>query len=388
MFDFYFEIPHWIRLVVQGLAVMLVMFPIAAACSMAERKIAAWIQDRPGPNRTIAPILAWVPGIGFLQRLGLFQLAADGGKFAFKEDAVPGHVNKFYFIAAPIIAMIPALTTVVAVPFGAYIDSAGKLVPIVLANVDLGILVVFAVSSLGVYAVILAGWASNSKFPFLGGIRASAQLISYELSMTLSVLPVFLWTNGPLATDAPGSFTGSLSLARVVEFQSQAGFWGGAWFIFLMPLSAFIFLVALFAETNRQPFDTVESEADLVNSFGSEYGAFKWSLFYVAEYAHMLIGSAIFMILFFGGWNPLPWYTLSDLAHHLHFAHLPLVMGIVGIGIFVGKVLAMIFFFMWVRWTIPRFRYDQVMAIGWKKLLPLAIANLVAYTIGIALLYR
>ncbi len=388
MFDFYFEIPHWIRLVVQGLAVMLVMFPIAAACSMAERKVAAWIQDRPGPNRTLAPILAWIPGIGVLQRLGLFQLAADGGKFAFKEDAVPGHVNKFYFIAAPIIAMIPALTTVVAVPFGAYLDSAGKLVPIVLANVDLGILVVFAVSSLGVYAVILAGWASNSKFPFLGGIRASAQLISYELSMTLSVLPVFLWTNGPLATDAPGSFTGSLSLARVVEFQSQSGFFGGAWFIFLMPLSAFIFLVALFAETNRQPFDTVESEADLVNSFGSEYGAFKWSLFYVAEYCHMLVGSAIFMILFFGGWNPLPWYTLSDLAHHLNFAHLPVVMGVVGIGIFIGKVLAMIFFFMWVRWTLPRFRYDQVMAIGWKKLLPLAIANLVAYTIGIALLAR
>lgn len=388
MFDFYFEIPLWIRLVVQGLAVMLVMFPIAAACSMAERKIAAWIQDRPGPNRTIAPILAWIPGIGVLQRLGLFQLAADGGKFVFKEDAVPGHVNKLYFIAAPIIAMIPALTTVVAVPFGAYIDSAGKLVPLVLANVDLGILVVFAVSSLGVYAVILAGWSSNSKFPFLGGIRASAQLISYELSMTLSVLPVFLWTNGPLATDAPGSFTGSLSLARVVEFQSQPGFLGGAWFIFLMPLSAFIFLVALFAETNRQPFDTVESEADLVNSFGSEYGAFKWSLFYVAEYSHMLVGSAIFMILFFGGWNPLPWYTLSDLAHHLHFAHLPVVMGVVGIGIFIGKVLAMIFFFMWVRWTLPRFRYDQVMAIGWRKLLPLAIANLVAYAIGMALLYR
>ena len=388
MFDFYFEIPHWIRLVIQGLAVMLVMFPIAAACSMAERKIAAWIQDRPGPNRTIAPILAWIPGIGVLQRLGLFQLAADGGKFAFKEDAVPGHVNKLYFIAAPIIAMIPALTTVVAVPFGAYIDSAGKLVPIVLANVDLGILVVFAVSSLGVYAVILAGWASNSKFPFLGGIRASAQLISYELSMTLSVLPVFLWTNGPLKTDVAGAFTGSLNLARVVEFQSQPGIIGGAWFIFLMPLSAFIFLVALFAETNRQPFDTVESEADLVNSFGSEYGAFKWSLFYVAEYAHMLVGSAIFMILFFGGWNPLPWITLSDVAHFFGFAHLPLVTGIVGIGIFVGKVLAMIFFFMWVRWTLPRFRYDQVMAIGWKKLLPLAIANLVAYTIGIALLYR
>lgn len=387
MFDFYFEIPFWIRLIIQGLTVMLVMFPIAAACSMAERKIAAWIQDRPGPNRTIAPILAWIPGIGVLQRLGLFQLAADGGKFLFKEDIIPGHVNKVYFVAAPILAMIPALTTVVAVPFGAYIDSAGKLVPLVLANVDLGILVVFAVSSLGVYAVILAGWASNSKFPFLGGVRASAQLISYELSMTLSVLPVFLWTNGPLATDAAG-FTGSLSLARVVEFQSQPGFWGGTWFLFIMPVSAFVFLVALFAETNRQPFDTVESEADLVNSFGSEYGAFKWSLFYVAEYCHMLVGSAIFMLLFCGGWNPLPWISLSDVAHWLHFAHLPIVMGVVGIGIFVGKVLAMIFFFMWVRWTLPRFRYDQVMAIGWRKLLPLAIANLVAYTLGIALLQK
>lgn len=386
MFDFYFEIPLWIRLVVQGLAVMLVMFPIAAACSMAERKIAAWIQDRPGPNRTIAPILAWIPGIGFLRKLGVFQLAADGGKFVFKEDAVPGHVNKPYFIAAPVLAMIPALTTIVAVPFGAYLDSAGKLVPLVLANVDLGILVVFAVSSLGVYSVILAGWASNSKFPFLGGVRASAQLISYELSMTLSVLPVFLWTNGPLAGET--GHAGSLNLARVVEFQAQPGFWGSTWFVFIMPVSAFIFLIALFAETNRQPFDTVESEADLVNSFASEYGAFKWSLFYVAEYCHMLVGSGIFVLLFFGGWHPIPGFTLVDLANLLGVAHLPIVTGLLGIGIFLGKVLAMIFFFMWVRWTLPRFRYDQVMSLGWRKLLPLAIANLVAYTIGIALLAR
>lgn len=386
MFDFYFEIPLWIRFVIQGLAVILVMFPIAAACSMAERKVAAWVQDRPGPNRTIAPILAWIPGISILQRLGVFQLAADGGKFMFKEDIVPGHVNKFYFIAAPILAVIPALTTIVAVPFGAYIDSAGNLVPLILANLDLGILVVFAVSSLGVYSLILAGWSSNSKFPFLGGIRASAQLISYELSMTLSVLPVFLWINGPLAGESGHS--GSLSLVRVVEFQSQAGFWGGTWFLFTMPLAAFIFLVALFAETNRQPFDTVESEADLVNSFGSEYGAFKWSLFYVAEYCHMLVGSAIFMLLFCGGWNPLPWVTLSDLATWIHVADKPLLMGILGIGIFLGKVLSMIFFFMWVRWTLPRFRYDQVMSIGWRKLLPLAIANLVAYAVGIALLTK
>ncbi len=363
---------------------MLTLFPIAAACSMAERKVAAWVQDRPGPNRTVAPILAWIPGIQFLQRLGIFQLAADGGKFMFKEDIVPGHVNKAYFIAAPILAVIPALTTVAFIPFGAYLDAAGQVVPLILANVDVGLLAVFAISSLSVYSVILAGWASNSKYPFLGSVRASAQLISYELSMTLSVLPVFLWINGPLAGEIAGSFSGTLGLARVVEFQSQPGLFGGLWFGFLMPISAFIYLVALFAETNRAPFDTVESEADLVNSFASEYGAFKWSLFYVAEYCHMIVGSAVFMLLFGGGWNPLPWFTLADLVNLLGVAHLPLVAGLIGIGVFMGKVLAMIFFFMWVRWTLPRFRYDQVMSIGWKKLLPLSIANLIFYALAIA----
>ena len=385
MFDLYFEIPHWIRLVLQGTAVILVLFPIAAACSMAERKISAWLQGRPGPNRTLPPLLAWVPGIWVLQKLGIFQLAADGGKFVFKEDPVPGHVNKLYFIAAPILAMIPALTTVVVVPFGAYLDSAGKLVPLVLANVDIGLLAVFAVSSLGVYAVILAGWASNSKYPFLGAVRASAQLVSYELSMTLSVLPVFLWIN------APGG-QGTLSLFDVVQSQSQPGFWGGAWFVFTMPLSAFIFLVALFAETNRQPFDMPESESDLVGGFHTEYGAFKWSLFFVAEYCHMVIGSAVFILLFFGGWNPLPWITLTDtvqaLAHLIPVATHPLFMGVLGISIFLVKICLSIFFFMWVRWTLPRFRYDQVMNIGWKQLLPLSIANLIAYTIGIALLQK
>ena len=384
-FSFYFDLPLWLRLVLQGTAVILVLFPIAAACSMAERKISAWLQGRPGPNRTLPPLLAWVPGIWVLQKLGIFQLAADGGKFVFKEDPVPGHVNKLYFIAAPILAMIPALTTVVVVPFGAYLDSAGKLVPLVLANVDIGLLAVFAVSSLGVYAVILAGWASNSKYPFLGGVRASAQLISYELSMTLSVLPVFLWIN------APGG-QGTLSLFDVVQFQSQPGFWGGAWFVFTMPLSAFIFLVALFAETNRQPFDMPESESDLVGGFHTEYGAFKWSLFFVAEYCHMVIGSAVFILLFFGGWNPLPWVTLTDtvqaLAHIIPVATHPLFMGILGISIFLVKICFSIFFFMWVRWTLPRFRYDQVMNIGWKQLLPLSIANLIAYTIGIALLQK
>jgi len=376
-FSLYFDLPLWFRLVLQGTIVILVLFPLAAACSMAERKISAWIQGRPGPNRTVPPFLAWIPGVSILRNLGLFQLAADGGKFTFKEDPVPGNVNKFYFILAPILSMIPALSTVSFVPFGAYFDSAGKLVPIILANTDVGLLAVFAVSSLGVYSLILAGWASNSKYPFLGGVRASAQLISYELSMTLSVLPVFLWVN------APGG-QGTLSLFDVVQTQSLPGFFGGMWYVFLMPVSALIFLIALFAETNRQPFDMPESESDLVGGFHTEYGAFKWSLFFVAEYAHMIVGSGIFCLLFLGGWNPLPWVTLADTANLLGIAGYPLLMGLLAITLFLGKVGFFIFFFMWVRWTLPRFRYDQVMNLGWKKLLPLSIANLILYAIAIA----
>jgi NADH-quinone oxidoreductase subunit H len=382
MIEFYTNLHPVVQGVLKGLAVIMVIFPIGGACSMAERKVSAWIQGRPGPNRAIVPWIAWVPLVGpFLQRLGLFHVMADGGKMLFKEDALPGHVNKFYFVLAPIIAMIPALTTVTAVPFGAYIDQAGKVIPLALANVDIGMLAVFAVSSLGVYSLILAGWASNSKYPFLGGVRASAQLISYELSMTLSVVPLFLWVN------APGR-EATLGFARVVEFQSQPGFLGGMWFVFLMPVSAFIFMTALFAETNRQPFDMPESEADLVGGFHTEYGAFKWGLFFVAEYAHMLIGSGVFTLLFLGGWNPLPWVPLAQVVEWLTalspLAAHPIFVGVLSIGIFLGKVLALIFFFMWVRWTVPRFRYDQVMEIGWKKLLPLSIANLIFYAVAIA----
>ena len=365
--------------VLKGVAVVIVIFPVAAACSMAERKVCAWIQGRPGPNRALPPLLAWVPGIWILQRLGLFHLAADGAKFLFKEEPLPDHVHKFYYVLAPVVAMVPAFTTVTVVPFGAFIGPAGEPVPLMLANVDVGILAVFAVASLGIYSLILAGWASNSKYPFLGGIRASAQLISYELSMTLSVLPVFLWVN------APGT-PGTLSLARAVEYQ------GGAWFVFTMPVSALIFAIALFAETNRQPFDMPESEADLVGGFHTEYGAFKWSLFFVAEYANMIVGSAVFTLLFLGGWNILPGVPLASLVLFLHRAtgsllwlH-PLAQGILSTLIFVGKVFTLIFIFMWVRWTVPRFRYDQVMKLGWQKLLPLSVVNLLAYTLGIALL--
>jgi len=379
--EFYYAHPL-LMAVLRGLAVLLVMFPIAAACSMAERKVSAWIQRRPGPNRTILPIFEGVPGFTFLQRLGLFQLAADGLKFLFKEEPLPHHVNRLYFTLAPAIAMVPAFTTITVVPFGAYLDSQGGIVPLVLANVDVGILAVFAVASLGVYSLILAGWASNSKYPFLGGVRASAQLISYELSMTLSVLPIFLWVNAP-------GMPGTLGFSRVVEFQSGYSGWGGAWFVFTMPLSALIFLVALFAETNRQPFDMPESESDLVGGFHTEYGAFKWSLFFVAEYANMIVGSAVFTLLFLGGWNPLPWLPLVRLIHGLHhvthwaFWLYPATSGVLSVLIFLGKIVAALFFFMWVRWTVPRFRYDQVMKLGWQKLLPLSIANLIAYAIAI-----
>jgi len=388
MIELWNSLPSLVQGILKGLAVICVIFPIAGASSMAERKVSAWIQGRHGPNRVIVPWFAWVPFVGrFLQRLGVFNLLADGGKLLFKEDPLPGHVKKFFFMIAPLVGLVPAFTTVTVVPFGAYLDQAGQLVPLMLADVDVGILAVFAVASLGIYSMILAGWASNSKYPFLGSVRASAQLISYELSLTLSVLPVFLWINAP-GRDA------TLSLVRAVEFQSGTwqgltmASWSGAWFIFIMPVSALIFLVALFAETNRLPFDMIESEADLVGGFHTEYGAFKWSLFFVSEYSHMVVGSSVFILLFFGGWNPLPWLPLATLADWLHLQHWPVVVGALSIVIFLAKVLFMIFFFMWVRWTVPRFRYDQVMRIGWQKLLPLALGNLIVYAIGIAIIQK
>lgn len=378
--EFLLSLPPLVLAILKGLAVILVIFPIAGASSLAERKVAAWIQGRPGPNRAIVPWFAYIPFLGrFLQRIGVFHLMADGGKLLLKEDPLPGHVKKVYFMIAPLLGLVPAFTTVAMVPFGAYWDATlGAIQPLILANVDLGILAIFAISSLSVYSLILAGWASNSKYPFIGAVRASAQLISYEISMTLAILPVFLWTNAP-------NLEGSLSLARVVDFQSQPGFFGGMWFIFLMPVSALVFLVALFAETNRLPFDMAESEADLVGGFHTEYGSFKWSLFFVSEYSHMLVGSGIFVLLFLGGWNPLPWVSLETLTHLLHLETWPLVVGALSVVIFLTKVLLMIFVFMWVRWTLPRFRYDQVMKIGWQRLLPLAVANLLVYMGLIAL---
>ena len=213
---------------------------------------------------------------------------------------------------------------------------------------DIGILFILAVSSLGVYGIVLAGWSSNSKYPFLGGIRSSAQMISYELAMGLSLLPVFLWVS------QPGVDVSALSLVEIVNSQHHA-----AWLLLVQPVSALIFLIALFAETNRLPFDMPESETDLVGGFHTEYGSFKFGIFFVAEYAHIVIGSAIFTILFLGGWH-FSTMDVKSLAANW-------IGTLIGIGWFLTKTIALIFFFIWIRWTLPRFRYDQVMDLGWTK---------------------
>ncbi len=330
----------------KALLFIFAVMSIAGYAVLVERKIAGWIQLRPGPNRTALPFISWIPIIGpFLIRLGIFQPLADIGKFVFKEEPVPGHVNKFYYNLAPCLSFIPAMTTMTVIPVGLY-DG----MPIVLANVDIGILFILAVSSLGVYGIVMAGWSANSKYPFLGGIRSSAQLISYELAMGLSILPVFLWTGG------------TLNLAEVVAAQNKL------WFLLLQPLSALIFLVSLFAETNRLPFDMPEAETELVAGYNTEYGAFKFGMFFVAEYTHIVIGSAVFVLLFLGGWQ-LPFFTYPT----------GWLGAVLSIAVFLLKVFILVFFFMWIRWTLPRFRYDQIMKLGWGTLLPLALGNLIFY---------
>jgi NADH-quinone oxidoreductase subunit H len=352
-----------------GIKVLFALLMVGAVMTMAgysvlaERKLSAWMQGRIGPNRTVLPFIEHIPLLGpLLKGLGVFQPLADGLKFLFKEEIVPGHVNKFYYHLAPLVALVPALTTMTVLPFGEFFNEAGESSPLILADLEVGILFIFAVSSLGVYGIVLAGWSSNSKYPFLGGIRSSAQMISYELAMGLSLLPVFLWVS------VPGSDTSALSLVGIVNSQH-----GNTWLLLVQPVSALIFLISLFAETNRLPFDMPESETDLVGGFHTEYGSFKFGIFFVAEYAHIVVGSAIFTTIFLGGWHFLPWMNDPWPATW--------VGTLLGIGWFLAKTAFLIFFFIWIRWTIPRFRYDQVMSLGWTKLLPLALLNLIVYVL-------
>lgn len=339
-----------------GFGAIGVIMSMAGLSVLAERKVCGYIQGRLGPNRTTIPILGSIPLLGrWLTRLGIFQLVADAVKFVFKEETIPGHVKKFYYNLAPVVVLIPALVPVVVLPFGVYENAAGEVRTMILAHVDIGMLVILAVASLGVYGTVLAGWAANSRYPFLGGIRATAQMISYELTMALAIIPVFLWVN------QPGSGA-ALSLVSVVQFQEQH------WLFYLQPVTAILFLITLFAETNRLPFDMAESETDLVGGFHTEYGAFKFGMFFIGEYAHIVFGSALFVTLFLGGFNFLPLFP--D----------PWPAGILGAVLstlwFIAKTCGLIFFFIWIRWTLPRFRYDQVMTLGWKILLPTAIVNL------------
>jgi NADH-quinone oxidoreductase subunit H len=331
-------------------AVVLPLLGMVAYAVLVERKVSAFIQDRVGPNR-VGPF-------------GIFQPLADGFKFLLKEDYTPDHVRKAYFWLAPAIAMIPSLLTIAVIPFGSNLGTQ----TMVIADLNVGILYTFGIVSLGVYGIVLAGYAANSKYPFLGGIRSSAQMISYEIAMGMSVIPVFM-------------IIGSLRLSDVITYQAQNGWLALPFFspkqnasaYLLWPfmlLSFAIFVVAAFAETNRLPFDLPESETELVGGYHTEYSSLKFGLFFMGEYAAMIAVSAMMVVLFLGGWT-LPIAGLNKPATTLW-------MGLAHIAIFLAKLIFLMVLAIWVRWMLPRFRYDQLMDLGWRRFIPVALANIVA----------
>ena len=321
-----------------------VVMPFVAYAVLAERKISAFIQDRHGPNR-----VGW---------FGVLQPVADGVKAFLKEDFTPGHVRKAYFWLAPMIVMIPSLLVLAVIPFGSKIGGQ----KMVIADLNVGILYTFGIVSLGVYGIVLAGYAANSKYPFLGGIRSSAQMISYEIAMGMSVVPVFLWV-------------GNLNLSQVIDYQAKNG-----WMIWHAPVSFVIFLIASFAETNRLPFDLPESEQELVAGYNTEYSSMKFALFFMGEYANMIAVSAMMVTLFLGGWT-LPFAGLNQAAGEGQ-----ILLGVLHIAIFLAKVVALMGMFIWVRWMWPRFRYDQLMNLGWRVFIPLALANILATAVWLWLM--
>ncbi len=313
-----------------------------------ERRVCAWIQDRLGPNR-VGPE-------------GLLQPAADGLKNLFKEETLPASSDKLLFLLAPAMSFVPALLTIAVIPFATPLPTAWGEVPMVVADLPVGFLYILAFASLGVYGVVFAGWSSNNKYALLGGLRSSAQMISYEIAMGMSTVAVLL-------------LAGNVALSDVIARQQQS-----TWFIFPLALAYFIFIVAAFAETNRVPFDLPEAEGELVAGYHTEYSAMKFSMFYIAEYSNMVTASALMATLFFGGYDiPFtswddgpPWTIAKTLA--------TLAMFSLKVGFF-------LFLYIWVRWTLPRFRYDQLMALGWKVMLPLALGYITVMAGAIWLLH-
>jgi NADH-quinone oxidoreductase subunit H len=347
-------IPGLVAMSLKVVAVFAGVLLVVAYTTLAERRISAWIQDRIGPNR-VGPF-------------GLLQPIADGLKNILKEETLPAKSSKFYFLLGPMITVAPALVTFAVIPFAAPLVTPWGVVDMVVADLPIGILYIMALSSLGVYGLVVGGWSSNNKYALLGGMRASAQMVSYEVALGLSLLTILM-------------LAGNVTLTEVVWQQQQLGFW------FAIPLSlAFIlFVVSAFAETNRLPFDMPEAESELVAGFHTEYSGMKYAMFPMAEYAHMVTASALMATLFFGGWDlPGAW---DDAFWHDG----QLISGFAADGTAIAAVPALwktaltfagfatktaffLLVYIWVRWTVPRFRYDQVMALGWKVMLPTALA--------------
>jgi NADH-quinone oxidoreductase subunit H len=329
-------------------AIVTLSMVVAMYSTYAERKIAAFLQDRLGPNRA-GPF-------------GLLQPLADGLKLFMKEEIIPITSNRFLFILGPMLAMITAMLTSAVIPWGTTIDVAGRQVPLQIADINIGILYIFGVVSLGVYGIMIGGWASNNKFSLLASIRGASQMISYELAMGLSLIAVLM-------------ISGSLSMSVIVSEQMQNG-----WNVIYQPLGFFIFFVCALAECNRTPFDLPEAENELNMGYHQEYSSMKLGFYLFAEYINMFISSVVMATLFFGGYD-IPFVDESAWGNHWW-------VGLVGFAVLMAKAVFFIFLFMWIRWTIPRFRYDQLMNLGWKGLLPLALLNMLITAVVVLLLNK
>ncbi len=325
--------------IIKSVAVVGVLLTAVAYSVWLERKVSAHIQNRWGPTR-VGPF-------------GLLQPLADGVKFIFKEDLTQPHVYKPLYIAAPIIAVVFAISSIAVIPFGNFVEIGPWGTYLQITDLNIGLLVVLGVTSMGVYGVALAGWSSNSKYALLGGLRASAQMISYEVSLGLSLVGVLI-------------VAGSLSLRDIVDAQRHLH-----WNILFQPVAFFIYIISAYAETNRTPFDLPEAESELVAGYHTEYSAMKFAMFFMAEYANMVTVACLATLMFFGGW-------LGPVFGP------PTLQMILPVLWFCLKVFFFMFLYVWVRWTLPRFRYDQLMAFGWKVLLPLSVANIVVTALIVA----